>query len=77
MAYYQTKNPDLGKFQRVLQWKIFVGRYITWPFDLLYGYLVYFVAIWYMLWLFDIFFRFGMLCEEKSGNPADHENCLT
>jgi hypothetical protein len=24
MAYYQTKNPDLGKFWRVLKWKILV-----------------------------------------------------
>jgi hypothetical protein len=29
-----------------------------------FGILVYFVAIWH------IFNRFGMLCEEKSGNPA-------
>jgi hypothetical protein len=34
--------------------------------------LVYFVAFWYILWLFGvcIFPRFGMLHEEKSGNPG-------
>jgi hypothetical protein len=34
-------------------------------------YFVYLVAIWYILWLFGQFFpRFGMLYQEKSGNPA-------
>jgi hypothetical protein len=50
-----------------------------------YGRLVYFTAIWNMLWQFGIFCghsaifitpilvyfsRFGMLCQEKSGNPV-------
>jgi hypothetical protein len=38
MAYFKTKNPNLGKFWRVLQWKV----------------LVYFMAIWSILWLFGI-----------------------
>jgi hypothetical protein len=43
-------------------------------FDLFYGYLVHFVEIWCILWLFGISFpRFGMLCQEKSGNPATIE----
>jgi hypothetical protein len=40
--------------------------------------LVYFVAIWYILWPFSIFYfylvhfsRFGMLYQEKSGNPSN------
>jgi hypothetical protein len=43
-----------------------------------YGHLVYFTAIWFMLWPFrifcghfGIFFRFGMLYQEKSGSPGD------
>jgi hypothetical protein len=28
------------------------------------------VATWYILWLFGIFSRFGMLYQEKSGNPV-------
>jgi hypothetical protein len=50
-----------------------------------YGHLIYFTAIWYILWLLGIFynylvyfmfiwynfFRFGMLRQEKSGNPAE------
>jgi hypothetical protein len=35
-----------------------------------YGHLVYFTAIWYNLWPWSIFSRFGMLYQEKSGNPA-------
>jgi hypothetical protein len=34
------------------------------PFGIFYGTLVYFIVIW------NIFPRFGMLCHEKSGNPA-------
>jgi hypothetical protein len=37
--------------------------------------LVNFAAIWYILWLFGIFFpRFGMLYQEKSGNPTVMNN---
>jgi hypothetical protein len=39
MAYFQAKNPNMGKFRRVLRWQV----------------LVYFAAIWYILWLFGIF----------------------
>jgi hypothetical protein len=42
-----------------------------------YGHLEYFMVIWYMSWLFGsvvviwyIFPCFGILCEEKSGNPG-------
>jgi hypothetical protein len=34
------------------------------PLEIFYGHLVYFVVIWY------IFPRFGILYQEKSGNPA-------
>jgi hypothetical protein len=74
MVYFQTKNPNLGKFWRVLQWKMLVYFMTIWsillPFGLFYCHLVYFIAIRYILWLFIIFFQFGMLYEEKSGNPV-------
>jgi hypothetical protein len=42
-----------------------------------YGHLEYLTVIWYILWSFgnlmaiwDIFHRFGILCQEKSGNPT-------
>jgi hypothetical protein len=46
--------------------------YILWPFVIFCGHLLYFVAIWY------IFPRFGMLYQEKSGNPeAKQRNSQT
>jgi hypothetical protein len=63
MAYFQTKNTTLGKFWRALERKVWV-------------YLEHFKAIWYILWssgyLGEIryaYARFGILCQEKSGNP--------
>jgi hypothetical protein len=55
---FKPKNPNLGKFWRVLQWKMLV--YFN-------GHLVYFRAIWYILWTFGIFSRF---VQRKSGNPG-------
>jgi hypothetical protein len=37
--YFQTKNPNLGKF-----WKVFL-----WPFCLLYGQMLYLIAIWHII----------------------------
>jgi hypothetical protein len=31
---------------------------------------VYFMAIWYILWLFGIFSLFGIMYQEKSGNSG-------
>jgi hypothetical protein len=68
MVNFQTKITKLGKFWRALEWNR----------------LVYSMAIWNLLWFFwyilspfgnlvaivYIFPRFGILCQEKSGNPA-------
>jgi hypothetical protein len=61
MVCFQTKNPNLGKFLRAIEWKL----------------LVYFMVIWLIIWPFGnvvviwyIFPRFGILCQEKSGNPV-------
>jgi hypothetical protein len=51
MAYFQTQNPNLGKFAMVDLGLIYAILCI-------FGDLVYFVAIWYILWLFGIFFLF-------------------
>jgi hypothetical protein len=66
MVFLQTKNPNLGIFWKALEcFGIFHG------FLCFYGLLVYFIASWYILWLFDILFpRFGMLYQYKSGNPV-------
>jgi hypothetical protein len=69
MVYFQTKNPNLGKFWRSLcrleNIIIFYGNseyfmamcYILRPFDNL-------LVVWY------IFHRFGVVRQEKSGNPV-------
>jgi hypothetical protein len=68
MVSFQTKNPILGKFWRVLQWKILVNLItissILLLLEIFYRHLVYFVVIWY------IFCRLGILHQEKSGNPG-------
>jgi hypothetical protein len=50
--YTQTKNPNLGKFWRALEWKMFVYFMTIWnillPFGIIYGLLVKFVIIWYI-----------------------------
>jgi hypothetical protein len=48
-----------------------VGLCIIWPNGLFYGYLVYIVCriSVYFIVMCGIFFRFGILYQEKSGNP--------
>jgi hypothetical protein len=46
MVCFQTKNPNLGKFWRVLQWKMLVHVF--------YGHLVNFTVFCYILWTFAI-----------------------
>jgi hypothetical protein len=68
MVYFQTKNRNLGKFWRALQWKIFVYFIDIWsilqPLDIFYGHLVYFVVILYN------FPCVGILYQEKSGSSV-------
>jgi hypothetical protein len=68
MVCFPTENPNLGKFWGVLPWKILVYFMPIWnilgPLEIFYDNLVYFVVIWY------IFPRFGILDQEKSGNPG-------
>jgi hypothetical protein len=53
MVSFRTKNPNLGKFWRVLQWKILVYFMAIWstfqPFDIFHGLWVYFPPFWYIL----------------------------
>jgi hypothetical protein len=50
---------------------------ILWPFGIFYEHLVHILTIWYILWSFGVFLAiwntfpvFGILCQEKSGNPG-------
>jgi hypothetical protein len=68
MEYFQTKNPNLGKFWRVLEWDKLVYsiaiRNILRPLGVHLWAFGNLVAIWH------IFSRFGILCRERSGNPG-------
>jgi hypothetical protein len=66
--FSNQKLSYLGKFWRVLQWKMLVN-YMAIPsiflrFGIFCGRFVYFMVIW------DIFQHFGTLYQEKSGNPG-------
>jgi hypothetical protein len=70
MVYLQTKSPNLSKFLEGVGMEN-VG--------LFYDLLVHFTAIWYIVWAIGIFSRylvyfyhFGILFQEKSGNPASY-----
>jgi hypothetical protein len=58
MVCFQTQNPNLGKFWRILQCKRMVyfmdSRSILWSFVIFYGHLVKFVVIWYIFPRFSI-----------------------
>jgi hypothetical protein len=69
MVYFKTKIPYLGKFWKASHRMENVGIF--------HGHLEYFTAIRYILWSFGnvvvswyIFPSFGILCQEKSGNPG-------
>jgi hypothetical protein len=68
MVYFQTKNPNFGKFLRVWQWKMLLYFMDIWTIlqqiSMLYGHLVYFMVNWYFC------SHFGMQHKEKSGNPG-------
>jgi hypothetical protein len=72
MVYFQTKNPYLYKFLGALKlkgWYIFLAIwYVLRPFGTFCGYFSNLVAICY------ISLHFGILCQEKSGNPGVHEH---
>jgi hypothetical protein len=58
MVCFQTKNPNLGKFWKALQWKMLVYVMDIWSIlrslGIFYGHLVYLVVIWYIFpfWYF-------------------------
>jgi hypothetical protein len=67
MVTFQTKNPNLGKFWRATDWKMLLYIMAIWnilqTFGKFYDHLEHFVFIW------CIFAGFGIVYQEKSGNP--------
>jgi hypothetical protein len=47
-----------------------LGTHILWQFGLFYGYLVYFVAIWSILWLFGVHIFPVLECGAKKNLPT-------
>jgi hypothetical protein len=75
MVCFHTKNPNLGKFWRALDWKMLIHFMTIWnilqTFGIFYNYLAHFVFIWY------ISPGFGIMYQEISGNPACYCNAET
>jgi hypothetical protein len=61
MVYFQTKNPNLGKFWRALEWKMLKYFMTIWnilrTFGIFYDHLVHFVLIWYIFSSFCIMYQ--------------------
>jgi hypothetical protein len=47
-----------------------VGMRYIWPFYTFYRNLVVFIKLWYLVVIWYIYRRFGMIYLEKSGNPV-------
>jgi hypothetical protein len=77
MIYFQTKNPNLGKFWRIFQMED-VGICVLWPFGKFSVHLVNVVAIWDIVWSFGTFFPFWYVVPRKIWQPCictiDSEN---
>jgi hypothetical protein len=69
MVSFQTENPNLGIFLRTLEWKMFIYLLVIWnilrTLGIFLGILVILVIV-----IWHIFPLFGILHQEKSGNPA-------
>jgi hypothetical protein len=61
MVYFQTKNTNLGKFWRTLDWKMLLCLEY---FGIFHDHMENFMFSWY------IFSGLGIMCQEKSGNPG-------
>jgi hypothetical protein len=63
MVYFQTKNPNWGKFWRALDWKML--SYLC-PFGIFYGQLGYFMTILVNFCSFGTFFPVLVSCATKN-----------
>jgi hypothetical protein len=71
MVCFQTKNLNLGKFLRALDWKMLIYFMAIWNIlRTFYDHLVHFVLICY------IFYGFGVTYQQKSGNPANEPSLI-
>jgi hypothetical protein len=71
---FSTKNPKLGIFWKVLQWKMFKG-YLCSLFN---GQMVYFMNTWYIyvMVIMQVFFPFWYVAPRKIWQPCtNHDIC--
>jgi hypothetical protein len=74
MAYFQTKNPNLGQFWSALDWKLLIYFMdicnILWTLGIFYVCMttwdILHMTIWYMLCSFDTFFPVSVSCTKKN-----------
>jgi hypothetical protein len=71
ISIFMTKKANLGKFWKALE-RIMLVPFVAIRYT-------YFMAIWYILWSFGIFFPVVVCCSmKKSGNPATNiDDCVT
>jgi hypothetical protein len=69
MVYFQTKNPNLGKFWRALDGKMLVQVFYHLEYldhlEYFHGYLGNFLAIWYILYSLGTFSGFGIMYQKN------------
>jgi hypothetical protein len=81
MAYFQTKNPDLGKFRWDLQCKILVYFMTIWSivrvFGIFCGRLVYFTVMWYIfaVLVFCTTKNLATLMDNKTSEAKKKSDC--
>jgi hypothetical protein len=64
---FSNQKYQFGKFWRVLQWKMLLNFMAIWYILLPFGIVCDLFGIFYEYFIFS---RFGMLYQEKSGNPG-------
>jgi hypothetical protein len=72
MVYFQPQNPNLGKFGRVLQWKM--SAYL-WTSGIFNGHFVHCLSIMYILRSLGIFFSVLVCCTNKNLATLAHSEC--
>jgi hypothetical protein len=70
MVCFQTKNSNLDKFGRALDWKMLIYFMAIWnilqTFGIFYRHLEYFTDVWYNLCSFGNFFPVLVSCTKKN-----------
>jgi hypothetical protein len=66
MVSIQTKNLNVGKFWRALDWKMLIYLHILWPLGIFCRHLGHFMTIWYILCSFGTLFPVLVSCTKNN-----------